>query len=521
MVPILLVFFVTNLFGQAENNCDDIKHITISRKPSSLSELLAGVKYAVIRTRSGQATSNDHQVGGSIIERDLKRHLEALGLTVYLDYIPEHKKIDSYTDYIAVGYDTRFRRMFADVSWSRRPAWIYAFHELELTFYSGIGTPDEYNWKVNLNNTSTDQNNSILYAFQQRIHRSRYNEANRIRLPQRITCWTEETIKEDYIKNGMHPIEGIYESAHHPKYRVALKNIKNTFYLIYIDGAENTKDWQEGEIKGKLTPTATNNLFGTEWIMADKSENNDPFISFEQGLFNLTWTDGTEQPYVKMYPTASDNILSHSNISASGTGFALSSDGLIITNHHIVENARTIKVRGVNSDFHRSYNAEILVSDRNNDLAIIQIVDSEFETISEIPYAVNTDLSRVGTSVFVLGYPLMASMGEEIKLTNGIISSNTGFQGDINSYQISVPVQPGNSGGPLFNNGGDLIGIVNAKHVDAENVSYAIKSSYLSNLIELLPETPRMPHNNRLKNKPLSDQAEKIQEFVYIIEISR
>ena len=66
-------------------------------------------------------------------------------------------------------------------------------------------------------------------------------------------------------------------------------------------------------------------------------------------------------------------------------------------------------------------------------------------------------------------------MGDEVKLTNGIISSKTGFQGDVTTYQISVPLQAGNSGGPLFDSKGNVIGIVNAKHLGTENVSYVVK----------------------------------------------
>ena len=68
----------------------------------------------------------------------------------------------------------------------------------------------------------------------------------------------------------------------------------------------------------------------------------------------------------------------------------------------------------------------------------------------------NTTTSEVGEEVFVLGYPLTATMGDEIKLTTGVISSKSGFQGDISQYQISAPVQPGNSGGPLFDSKGNI-----------------------------------------------------------------
>jgi S1-C subfamily serine protease len=105
-------------------------------------------------------------------------------------------------------------------------------------------------------------------------------------------------------------------------------------------------------------------------------------------------------------------------------------------------------------------------------------------------------------------------MGDEVKLTNGIISSKTGFQGDVTSYQISVPVQSGNSGGPLFNKQGNLTGIINAKHGGAENITYAIKSSYLLNLLDLLDYLPTLQ-----KTSSLSDQTSIIKKFTYIIEV--
>jgi len=80
--------------------------------------------------------------------------------------------------------------------------------------------------------------------------------------------------------------------------------------------------------------------------------------------------------------------------------------------------------------------------------------------------------------VFILGYPLRATMGDEIKVTNGIISSRSGFKGDITTYQISAAAQPGNSGGHLFNKDGNLVEIVSAKPLEAENATYAVKSKH-------------------------------------------
>lgn len=203
---------------------------------------------------------------------------------------------------------------------------------------------------------------------------------------------------------------------------------------------------------------------------------------------------------------------------SSGTGFGISSNGTIVTNYHVIDGAETIKVRGVNSNFNKTYNAKVLVSDKTNDLALIQIDSDGFGTLGTIPYTIKTSLAGVGENIFVLGYPLRATMGDEVKLTNGITSSRTGFQGDITSYQISAPVQPGNSGGPLFDSQGNLIGIINARHDGAENASYAVKASYLTNLIDLLPSPPRLQMVNLLTNKTLIQQVNLAKKFVYIIE---
>lgn len=240
------------------------------------------------------------------------------------------------------------------------------------------------------------------------------------------------------------------------------------------------------------------------------------YIFREKGL---EWDEDkytVEHQWIKIFPSKIDY---EKNQPASGSGFGISSNGIIVTNYHVIDGASTIKVRGVNSDFNKSYKAKVLISDRNNDLTLIQIDDYGFTSLGTIPFTIKTSLAGVGENIFVLGYPLRATMGDEIKLTNGIISSKTGFQGDITSYQISAPVQPGNSGGPLFDSQGNLIGIINAKHVGAENASYAVKSNYLINLLELLPNPPQFQTVNSLSGKPLTTQVEIVKKFVYIIEV--
>ena len=204
----------------------------------------------------------------------------------------------------------------------------------------------------------------------------------------------------------------------------------------------------------------------------------------------------------------------------SGTGWALN-NGYVVTNHHVADNARTIKLKFSNGEGWNEYAAEIVLLDEENDLAILRITDQNFKGFGQLPYALKTSLADVGESVFVLGYPMTTTMGDEIKLTTGIISSHSGFQGSTVQYQISAPVQPGNSGGPLFDDHGNVVGVVNAKHTGAENVSYAIKASYLQALINQLPSAAQVaPTTNTISSQNLPGKVKSVKNYVCFIQCS-
>lgn len=220
---------------------------------------------------------------------------------------------------------------------------------------------------------------------------------------------------------------------------------------------------------------------------------------------------------VKLYPTEDD---SKKSAPSSGTGFALNSEGYIVTNQHVINDATGIHVRGINGDFEKKYKAKLIIADKKNDLAIIKIDEEGFSSLGAIPYTITNKSIDVGSSIFCLGYPLRAALGEEVKLTNGIISAKSGFKGDVTSYQVSAPVQPGNSGGPLFDDSGNLIGVINAKFLEAENVTYAIKASYLINLLDMLPSSFRLNQVNNLKDKSLVEQVKLAKGITFIIEVN-
>lgn len=170
----------------------------------------------------------------------------------------------------------------------------------------------------------------------------------------------------------------------------------------------------------------------------------------------------------------------------SGSGFFITSTGLAVTNFHVVENASAVQIidaAGVKSD------AKILRVDRANDLALLQINNPGS---SFLPVASSSSIRR-GEKVYALGFPRTSIQGVEPKLTDGIISSLSGMGDEPRTFQITNPIQPGNSGGPLLTDDGRVVGVVvstlNAVRVLEvtgslpQNVNYAVKSNYLLELV--------------------------------------
>lgn len=218
----------------------------------------------------------------------------------------------------------------------------------------------------------------------------------------------------------------------------------------------------------------------------------------------------------KEYAPTSASIETGASYIASGTGFFIDERGYIVTNFHVIEGANSIDVFINSHNGQETYKAREVISDKSNDISILKI---EYRTDVTIPYEISMKHIDVGTSVFAMGYPLLSTLGEEIKTTDGIVSAKSGYQGDVSTYQISSPIQPGNSGGPLFDKEGYLIGITNAGVPSLQNVGYAIKMTYLFNLIDACPEIINLPEKNLLLGKSFTEQIKLISPYIVIIKI--
>jgi hypothetical protein len=162
---------------------------------------------------------------------------------------------------------------------------------------------------------------------------------------------------------------------------------------------------------------------------------------------------------------------------SSGTGFVVA-PGRALTNAHVIEDCRGVRVRAAGG---ADLAGRVLASDRERDLALVEVPP---EAGPPLPFRRDTNVRR-GEGVVTYGFPLAGLLSSGPTLTTGEISALAGLSDNQRQFQISAPVQPGNSGGPLLDMGGNVVGVIvsklNAQRVAQrtgdipQNVNFAVK----------------------------------------------
>lgn len=227
----------------------------------------------------------------------------------------------------------------------------------------------------------------------------------------------------------------------------------------------------------------------------------------------MTATPSFSSPTVKLEP------------SRAGTGFFIHPQGVMVTSLHLVQNSKTINV-SVKGD--RILSAELVGKSEPCDLALIKVAS---RVQHWLPIQRDAKQIKRGSEVLTVGFPRVNLQGFESKVTNGLISSLTGVANDPNFLQISVPIQPGNSGGPLVSREGLVVGVISSKlankttsdrvNVQPENVNYAVKSTCLRDLLKTLTSKYRYDAKKTSRVKSASNvQTKKVGKDMSMVELT-
>lgn len=198
----------------------------------------------------------------------------------------------------------------------------------------------------------------------------------------------------------------------------------------------------------------------------------------------------------------------------AATGFLISAQGYVITSHHVIDKADSVYIQ---NEKYGSLKAVVVHSDPVNDISVLKIVSPV--KIQPLPYMLAEAEADLAEDVYTLGFPR-----EDVVFGEGSISSLTGYRANPNAYQVSVPVNPGNSGGPLLNSKGDLIGMISGVHTQAAGATFAIKSAVLKQIVmdsvlDSLSVPVKLSRQNTIKNTSRVQQVKKLKECVFLINV--
>lgn len=193
----------------------------------------------------------------------------------------------------------------------------------------------------------------------------------------------------------------------------------------------------------------------------------------------------------------------------AGTCFMISKDGFLITSYHVVKDADSVNIE--NEKF-GTVRASVVYSDPTNDISVLKI-DT---TLRFLPFIIEKEEASLSEDVYTLGYPR-----EDVVFGEGSVSALSGYNQNPNSYQVSVPVNPGNSGGPLLNNRGNLIGMVSGRQTETLGAAFAIKSTVLLSVVagDSMKNTIGLSKLNTFKNSNRVSIVKQWKDYVFMVRV--
>jgi serine protease Do len=246
---------------------------------------------------------------------------------------------------------------------------------------------------------------------------------------------------------------------------------------------------------------------------AGKFDNHDNIQALKSKVAQLDRSNATLSKSINAIKSQQEKT--DDRYSGTGTGFALTSDGIITTNYHVIENADSVYLQNAEG---KSFKANVLYTEPEHDLAILKIADESFTGLGTIPYSIKRSESPLGEQLFTYGYP-----DRTATFRKGYLEAKTGYRRDSLHYQIDINILPGNSGSPLLDGKGNLVGITDAKEAQIEGAHYAIKSKYLLDAVNNIPEDAltkkiTLGKKNLLAGLNDVDKVEKVKPFIFMVK---
>lgn len=197
----------------------------------------------------------------------------------------------------------------------------------------------------------------------------------------------------------------------------------------------------------------------------------------------------------------------------TGTGFAISNDGYLVTSYHVIAGADSVYIQNRDGNYYKTH---VVAFNEANDVVVLKVEDKKFKFgKQDVPYTIAKSKKKLGARVFTLGFPQ-----DEIVYNEGYISAKNGYNGDSSQYRLDIPAGPGQSGSPVADASGNIIGIITGKESESE-ATYAVASEAIIDLLNSMPEKNKIRLNNygKLGSLGREQQIEKMEYYTLAIKV--
>lgn len=317
--------------------------------------------------------------------------------------------------------------------------------------------------------------------------------------------------------------KALIQSLRQTEARMAFKkNLAKTANSYTLDHetkqpAKIIKLWQKLQMNAAVAAAiAIVSVFSTLWLTGYYStlkKTSTDYSALRRDMNNVKRNVNAHNAEIKNIKSDKDNTEA---MHFGATGFMITRDGYVVTNYHVITGADSVHLQN-----HRgqSFKADIIFTNPEKDLAILHISDSTFKSLKNIPYTFKKQDSDLGEDIYTIGFPR-----DEAVYGQGYLSSSTGYAGDTLAYQISIPVNPGNSGGPVLDKDGNVIGIISGKQKGIDGAAFAIKTKALVETLNSIPADALkgnivLSNRNGLTNLNRTDQIKRLQDYIYIVKV--
>jgi S1-C subfamily serine protease len=347
-----------------------------------------------------------------------------------------------------------------------------------------------------------DQAIDLLFKARPQFNR----ELSRTAATQKVEI--DETQMRSYLATApqLSPVEGIW-SDRDGTFRIAIKREEGTAQFVALVLSSKHPFWDTGMVKARFEPTADPDTLIGHYRRDDLEEQTVPFRIESASLVSqkslgldvrfVRLDTGEVRPAAPAPQVATATTPAPPGVTApgkaqvgplrrigTGTAFVVG-ENLVATNFHVIDGGTAWELRFPSTN--EGWPLEVVVADKANDLVVMRMKGAA--PLLKPLNVVAARSARLGEEIFTVGFPLAGLLSDGHKVATGIISGMAGLDNDPRFFQLTVPTQPGNSGGPIFNSKGEVVGIL-ASTLSVEylykvaktipqNVNFAIKSDYL------------------------------------------